>query len=213
MITIRCTQLEQVRQNPLLYAESLLNGYQNKGGTHGMFAYMKDVVRTIHTHEKDINQAVTDLQNKFIRFVSNAENKIKQERLIEQMISYNQVYNQMGFEMTDGHRQMKWDIVPDARLSGHTPWVVQNEEGELFAYFIVEKYFDWTSELRFPLYQSYMSTNTLKCDIDDLQVGIFDLSANRFEFENFGSEKIAEVIDETSNIVGKVVTEFQKKKK
>lgn len=214
MITIRCTQLEQVKQNPQLYAESVLNGKVSTGGSHGMLACMKDIVKTVHTHERSIEQAVIDLQNKFVRFVNTSENKSRQDRLVEQMISYNRAYEKMGFEMIDGHRQIKWEIVPGvAKLSGFTPWVVENDKGSLFAYFIAEKHFDWKSELRFPLYQSYMSENTLKCDIKDLWVGIFNLSANKFDFENFTPKKIIQVINETSDIMDKVVIEFQKKKK
>lgn len=213
MITIRCSQLEQIRQNPQAYALSLAIGEKNgNAGSYGMFACMKDIVKTVHQGERDLNKAVSDLQLKFMRYAVNPHNIAKQEHLIQEMLVYCALYEEMNFELIDGAHQIRWNINKLGRLSGLTPWVVKNSNG-YFSYLIVEKASNWRYELRFPLYQQYIASTTIKCDIHKLHVGIFDISSQRFDFDCFSTSIIKDAINETSTIFQQVNKSYYNIKK
>ena len=212
MISIRCSILESVRKNPAAYGQLLAAGDgQNNGGTHGMFACLQDVARLVHLGEITEAEAVKELHRKFLRFNDTPENKRKQGNLVEQLVKYCKQYDKNNFEFIDSWRLMKWDFSPDTRLSGRTPWVVSNDEG-YFSYILSENGFDWRSELRFPLFQKYLSENTIECHLNEMNVGIYSLADNKFIFKVYSAKEIADAIKETNGIFKNVYSEYKKKK-
>lgn len=213
MIKIPCSILEQVRKNPMAHAQFLATGDKPKtGGTHGMFAYFKDVVKQVHTKEFTVSEGIKELENKFARFDDTLKNKNKQNKLFDGFVEYCKAYEKMGFELADTKHQMKWDLLPTVRLTGHTPWVVYDDT-YYYAYFIVEQPFDWQTELRFPLIQSYISNNTIECNESEMKVGIYSLSNGSFDLKSFSTKEIKGVIIETTNVFRNVHEEYFKIKK
>ncbi len=213
MIKIPCSILEQVRRNPSAHAQFLATGDKPKtGGSRGMFAYFKDVVKLVHTKEFTVSEGIKELENKFARFDDTLKNKNKQNKLFDDFVEYCNAYNKMGFEFADTKHQIKWDLLPTVRLTGHTPWVVY-DDSYYYAYFIVEQSFDWQSELRFPLIQSYLSNNTIECKESEMKVGIYSLDTNSFDLKSFSSKELKGVITETTNIFQNVIDEYNKIKK
>ncbi|MBI1782737.1 MAG: hypothetical protein HYR66_15440 [Sphingobacteriales bacterium] len=213
MISIQCSKLESIRSNPAAYGQLLADGNAGKpGGSHGMFAYVQDMARLVHVNELTVTDAVKELHNKFIRFAPTNENKTKQANLVEQFVKYCQQFDKQNFEFIDGNRLMKWDLTPDTRLTGRTPWVVANENG-YFSFILSETNFDWRSQLRFPLFQHYLVNNTIECDIREMQVGIFSMSSNSFEFKNFSDRELSLLVKDARSICTTVYTEFIKRKK
>ncbi len=213
MITISCTLLEQVRVSPTAHGKIIATTDKPKsGGQHGMFAYWQDVVKLVHTGDLTISEGIKELQNKFNRFDSNLRNSNKQSKLIEQFAKYCASYDKQKFEFIDSKHQMKWDIVNGVRLTGLTPWVVHNKDG-YFSYIITEQPFDWQSQLRFPLIQQYLIDNHIECDSNEMQVGIYCLETNSFEFKNYSKREIQTWVSKTGEIFQTVLDEYQKWKK
>jgi len=209
---IRCSTLETVRKNPVAYAELLATGDGIKGGgSHGMFACMQDVARLIHLGEVDVNQGIKELQKKFQKFSITSKNKAKQELLTDQLVKYCRLYEKQSFVFIDGWRNMCWGITADVSLTGRTPWVVSNGKG-YYSFLLTEKPFAWSSELRFPLIQKYLVDNTIDCPITEMNVGIYCLATNSFDFLSFSNEEILEVVTETRDIFRRVYQEYKRKK-
>jgi hypothetical protein len=212
MITIKCTELEKVRKSPIAYAQLLASENTSSAGSHSMFACVKEVARSMHTKEKTLSAGIKELQSKFLKYAINVQNTSKQEKLTDQFIKYFKAYEKMNFEWVDGNRQMKWNMASNSKLTGLTPWVVENEKG-LYSYLITQNEIDWKNELRFPLFQKYLSDATLKCNLDKLHIGVFNLSTGSFDFNCFSTKQIKETVEETIVIFNEVTDAFKKIKK
>ncbi len=213
MIRISCTLLEQVRVAPAQHGKMIATIEKPKpGGSHGMFAYWQDTAKLIHDGKLTISEAVTYLQNKFLRFDDTVNNSRKQIKLVEQLIKYCATYKKNKFEFVDSKHHMNWDIVEGVRLTGLTPWVVHNRDG-YFSYVTIEHTVDWQSQLRFPLIQQYLTANHIDCDVTEMQVGVYFLETDQFEFRNYSNREIRLYISETGNIFQSVLDEYTKWKK
>lgn len=205
--------LEQVRKAPAAHAQLLaLSNKPNTGGSHGMFAYWQDMVKQVHTNEMTVAEAIKELQNKFIRFNDTLQNRSKQANLLEKLPQYCSLYEKKKLAFVDTKRKMKWDIVPGVQLTGFTPWVVHNDDG-YYAYFFAEHPFDWEAQLRFPLIQQYLIENNIDCDITEMNVGIYCLETNNFDFKNYSTKEIKTWVSVTGEIFQTVLNEYNKWKK
>ncbi len=212
MISITCASLEAVRQNPAAYGQLLASGDGKKGGGgHGMFACVQDVARLVHLGELTVTQAVKELHNKFLRFDDTSKNKQKQDKLVEQFVKYCHQYEKQGFEFVDGWRLMKWDFTTDVRLSGRTPWVFADGKS-YYGITLSEHGFDWQPQLRFPLFQQYLVSNTIDCELTDMQLGIYSFADMEFRFKSYSASEIATAIKETKAVLSTVYKEYKKSK-
>src|SRR5690348_15958059 len=108
-IKVKASMLESVRKDPLAYGRLLAFGEDNTGGgSHGMFACMVDVARAVHLKKMTFRQAIRELHSKFLRFKETAENKSRQDRLIEQLVAYMRLCKEMDLEWIDGSRRIQW---------------------------------------------------------------------------------------------------------
>lgn len=210
MLRIKCSQLEQARNNPSLYAQQLLSK-QNGGGMHGMFSYMQDAAKRVHLGE-NLSVAIKKLQNQYInKFEETRHNKAKQERLIKKLVMYIKQYDDMGFEFVDGRRLMRWDILSEVQLTGFTPWVTKSQD-EYYTYYIVENMIDWDSELRFPLLQDYLVNVVHKLKIQTIRIGIYCIETDKFYFKKFSKREIELAIAEAKSLFQNVYEEYNKHK-
>lgn len=212
MISVKASLLESIRTDPEAYGRLLASGNEKtSGGSHGMFACWVDVVRAIHTGKLSDRQAIRELHSKFLRFKDIPANKDRQERLIESMVAYLQQYKKFKYEWVDGSRRIQWGLTDNVMLTGLTPWVVQNEIGYV-SYLMAEHTFDWRSQLRFPLYQQYLSKHTIECNPDELQIGFYFADKDRFDLTTFSKSALKLAVDETGVLFNTLYQEFEKKK-
>ncbi|MBN9298606.1 MAG: hypothetical protein J0I41_16490 [Filimonas sp.] len=211
MLTISCSLLEQVRNNYLPYVELLSTGEKiSRGGTHGMFAYWQDVSKKIHQNELNLSSGIKTLTSLYSNFDDNKRNRDKQNLLLDQLVKYHQCYEKQNFQFYDGRRRIRWPIIPEIHLSGLTPWVFESGE-EYFAYYVIEKKYDWKKELRFPLLQKYMSEHNVKCNFRQLNMGVYFLDTGVFEFRKYSTKEILSSVIETKQLFGKIYEEFRLK--
>lgn len=212
MISVKASLLESVRTDPEAYGRLLASGNESTtGGSHGMFACWTDVIRAVHTGRLEEKQAVRELHAKFLRFQDTPSNKQRQERLVENLVSYLRHYKKRRYEWVDGARRIQWGLTVNVRLTGLTPWVVEHDEGYV-SYLLAEHSFDWRSELRFPLYQLYLSQQTIECSPDQLQIGFYFADRDHFDLTAFSKTDLQLAVDETGDLFNTLFKEFEKKK-
>ena len=211
MISISCSILEQVRKNHAAFVESLSMGDKiQRGGTHGMFAYWQDVAKQLHIGELDVNEGVKELQSHFHRFEDTKRNQSKQAKLLNHFVRYARAYKNEKFSPFESRRRVVWNIIPQIRLTGLTPWIFK--KGELYyAYFCTEKDTEWQSELKFPLLQKYMSDHIIKCDLSALSIGVYCLDTGRFQFKNYSTSEVRRALNETKHMFEYVNSEYMKR--
>jgi hypothetical protein len=213
MITIKASILESIRKDPEAYGRLLAIGDgKSGGGSHGMFAYLVDTARAVHIGKFTLQQAVRELHSKFLRFKDSFENRERQERLIEQLVTYLKHYNKRGFEWHDGARRIQWGITSDVILTGLTPWVVSDKK-IYHSYLMAEHTFNWQQQLRFPLFQQFLSNSTIECPPEEIQIGIYFADTNIFDMRSFNTKELKLAVDETGILFNSLYNEYQKRKK
>lgn len=90
MIRISCSKLEDVKQNPEVFAQQLLLDKKMAGGSFGMFQCWQTKVRATHKGEMDPQEAIKSLRQEFRDrdYADNAANKNKKKNLIDKLIPY-----------------------------------------------------------------------------------------------------------------------------
>jgi len=212
MIKIRSSSLQDVKQNPTAFAQNLLDGTETNRGSRGMLAYWQDVAKELLQKKLDAFEAVNALQQRFIRFSDNRKNKQRQELLLEQLVKFADQCRKQKFVWEDGQHRIKWELYAGVTLTGLTPIVVQNNN-EYFCFLMVDQLPDWQNELRFPLFQQYLADYELHCDIKELNVGIYQLSSNQFQFKKYSAKELADAINETSELFQQIQTQYTNLKK
>jgi hypothetical protein len=211
MISISCSTLEQVRKNHAAFVESLSIGEKvQRGGTHGMFAYWQDTAKKFHLGELDINEGIKELQSMFSRFEDTKKNLVKQSGLMNQFVKYTKSHRVEKFTFFESRRRITWNIIPEIRLTGLTPWTFKRED-KYYAYFCIEKNMEWQLELKFPLLQKYMSNHIVKCDLNELSMGIYCLEKGTFEFKCYSALEVRKALSETKKMFENVNSEYIKR--
>src|SRR3569833_655121 len=88
MIKVSCSKLEEVRQNPYVFAQQLLSSEKKTGGYYGMFASWQTCVKSMHSGEMDLSRAMKSLQQRFMAYAENGANRRKQEFLLDRLSPY-----------------------------------------------------------------------------------------------------------------------------
>lgn len=213
MLNISCSILEQVRQNPITYAQMLgTGGALQKGGTYGMFAYWQDTTKRMHQEGLTISEALKELSSIYHRrFEENVRNGQKQEVLYKGLVAYEKAFKAARLSFYNGKRRMQWPLVPEIQLTGLTPWVFK--KGEMFhGCFYSERSFHWQSELKYPLLQHYMAEHIIECDPKNLHVGLYFLDTQSFETRSYTTREISDAISEATSVFENVQAEITRKR-
>ena len=211
MLSIRCSALEQVRNSPALFAQSLLENAKGSPASFGMFGCWQSAIRAMHIEDKTISETITALQNNFLRFNETSANKAKQEKLIRNLVAYEKEFSKYKFEFEEGIHRIKWELHRQVRLTGNTPWVVKNSTG-FFSFFPIEMEIPWLTQLKFPLLQKYIAEEILRCDASNLSMGVYRLNENKFDFKCFDSVEIGEAVKEIKDLFQNVYNEYSARK-
>ena len=177
-----------------------------------MFACMVDVARAIHLGKLTLRQGIRELHSKFLRFKESKDNLLKQRKLVEYLVRYIRQCHSKKFQWEDGARRIQWSITNDVMLTGLTPWVVKDEDGYI-SYFVAESEFEWKSQLRFPLYQQYLSENTIDCSTNEVRIGFYFCDTNKFDVKSFNKRELKLAVDETGDLFTTLFTEFKRRRK
>lgn len=213
MISISCSKLERVKNNPRLFGQMLATGEEKQNKRrHGMFACLKNTICEVHTGGITAARGVKKLQNLFLQFAANTKNKTKQAKLIEHYTIYHKLFAQQNWVFACATKNMQWPLHNEVMLTGHTPWTFKSPEGYI-AYYITETALPgWRNELRFPLIQQYLAEKILHCEPSNIKLGYYALNTAKFDLERFDEAAIEEAVEVTSNVFKNVYDAFIKSK-
>jgi hypothetical protein len=211
MITVRCSILESIRNAPRHYGELLASGNLTTGGGHGMLDSVKTVLKEMLEKELSVSQAIKKIEQKFSIFRPTRENRERQAALLKGFVVFCDYLKKMNLVFVKGIKLMKWDFTKDVRLTGQTPWIFKNEEG-FFAVSFSEKTIPWQGQLKFPLLQSYLADQTIKCGLNEMNMGVFCFQTGKLEVTSFKEEDIDSCFAQTETILIEVYKGYNYKK-
>jgi hypothetical protein len=208
MIRVPCSQLEDVRKNPIIFAQKLSED-KAPGGSRGMFADWQTVIKEVHLKDISLGDAINSLQQKFLRFNITKDNLRKQEFLLDRLQPYCEEFNSLKYKYLGSGNHIKWKLIPNVMLTGLIPFTA-SLDNDFMAYFIVEKPISWKSQLKFPLLQYYLANNYFKCGLENLKIGTYCLETNRFDLKNYNQEEIEDAILETTDLFTRISDEYDR---
>ncbi|MCO5937221.1 hypothetical protein NAF17_16870 [Mucilaginibacter sp. RB4R14] len=208
MINVSCSKLEFVRQNPIAFAQQMAANKNSGGGNFGMFQCWQSKAKALHTYEMDLQTAIKSLQQRFMKYDENLNNKRKQEFLLDRLSPYWEEIKSKDFKYLSSQKRISWPILKNVSLTGNTPMTLSHSNG-FIAYFYTENPISWQQELRFPLLQYYLAKNICNCSFDDLKIGVYCLKNLSFDLKLFTQTEIENSILEAEQIF-KLVNENYK---
>lgn len=211
MIKVKCSELELARTDPKGYGQLMAAGGSKTGGGYGMLARVKTVLKEMLDEEFSVSQGVKKIEQKFIGFDSTVENKNKQAALIKGFVAFCDYLKKRKLVLVEGIKLMKWDFTKDVLLTGQTPWVFKNEEG-FYAISFSERPTAWKDQLKHPLFQSYLADIIIKCDLNEMNVGVFCFQTGKLEVSCFKEEEIDNCFAQTETILAEVYKGYNLKK-
>lgn len=209
MIRVQCSKLEEVRANPVAFANMLKNDKSTNGGSYGMFACWQTKIKEVHQEKLTVTGAIKALQQRFMSFADNASNRRKQDFLIDRMAPYFKNFDKQGFKLEKTMIHIRWELINDVMLTGHSPMLVSNDSFNV-AYYFAESEIDWKEQLRFPLLQHYLATKYFSCQVDKLKVGIYCLRENKFSIQSYGLKAVENAIEEARSIFTTIDQEYNR---
>ncbi|MCB9046767.1 MAG: hypothetical protein H6550_11600 [Chitinophagales bacterium] len=212
MIEIRCTKIEQCRNQPALYGKLLalkqaLQEGQNGNFNSGMSSKWRSAALTVH-HGADIDTAYNNLAFNLGTFSSKAC-KEKQEPMLDSFTSYFEQLNNNGWQFKYGNKQVSWQGLHDeVKMTGQAPWIMERN-GRYHCHYITEKpYPGWQQQLRYPLLQQYIANNILDCDPQLVSIGIYTILDKQFIMMRYAEDELQEAQAEARNIFADVHRAF-----
>jgi len=145
MIRVSCQNLQQVKNDPALYAANLVSKTKS-GRRRGMFSQWQTVARELHIEKIPLTEGVKRLSSLYSIWVDNERNRNRESFFQESLIRYHNIFIKKGFVFQDGNHVMKWQLHKNVMLGGYTPCVAV-KYNRYYAYAFTEHYFDWSSEL------------------------------------------------------------------
>lgn len=210
MLKISSTRLEEVRKNPSAINDIVSTVIKRKD--IGMFAKTQNAICKVHNGKLSIAEARESIENQFLVYKESTSNRKRQNLLLMGFDSYFHQLDTIGLSYEDGRHFIQWKMHPNVSLSGLTPFVA-NKDGLHYAYIIAESIHDWEKELRFPLFQKYLSEETISCSTKLINVGVYSMSTGLFEFKQYNLRQINAAESETKDVFKDVYNEYLKGKK
>lgn len=199
MLKITCSSLEDVKKNPELTAQMLIeNSSKNRGG-RGMMSDWQDVAKAMLRKDIPVSKALETLEEKLQGFADNKKNNQRRELLQQQLLNFKNNCTNKGFKFEDSPHRINWELYAGVSLTGLTP-IVMHDNNEFYSFIFSEHPLAWNYQLRFPLFQQYLADYTLHCQPDELNVGIYCLEDDKFSFKKFTDVELNAAVNKTSTL-------------
>ncbi|RZL62200.1 MAG: hypothetical protein EOO93_09940 [Pedobacter sp.] len=194
--------MEEARFNPQTVASDLekKNSFGSKGSFKGTFSNFTGKFHSGNDSEV-LNSQLADAYK--LSFVTNAENTRRTEKYCEAFKSYTDYMKINEFGLDNIFTRINWNILPDIFLGGNSPILCSNDSRNI-AFSIEENSVQWEDQLKYPLFQMYLAEHYCKCDVDKVEVGIFNIHTKGFEFKVFEDVELDNAFEETKGVLRRV---------
>jgi hypothetical protein len=197
---ISITKLEEARVDARTVAK-LLTVQTSGGGGKTFKGVFGTYIGKFHNDETDIGKLVTQLSDAFkLGFVPNEANYKKSNKYVEAFIVYAEYMSKYELGLDAHFTNVNWAFDKDLSLYGRSPTLCSSDTRNI-AFAITENSNNWLNELKFPILQKYLADKYFKCDVDKVEMGVFDVTKKAFEFKIFSNDEIEEAILQTTNIL------------
>ena len=131
---------------------------------------------------------------------------------VESFEKYCKQYDELNLKFLVSKKLINWQIHSNGILTGNTPWITE-KNGEYFVFHATLSQEDWKDELKYPLIQEYLASYCFNCSVDKINVSVYSVTNNQFEFIKYSKKEIKEAKAEAKYIFTIVNNEFDKIKK
>ncbi|MCX2583988.1 hypothetical protein [Pedobacter sp. MR22-3] len=204
MLNISIAKLEQARQNPQAFAKSLseaTKGFGNNGSFSGIF---KSFIGKFHNDNENKDKFHTQLQDAYkLQFVGNSVNNKRAEKYCEAFSNYSDYMMKNGFGLDNFFTRINLKLLSDVSLGGNSP-ILSSSDTRNMVFSIEESPRDWQNELKYPILQKYLAEKYYECEVDKVEIGIFNVSSCQFELNVFDDIEIEEAFKEARIVLGEV---------
>lgn len=195
---ISITKLETARKNPKAFVAAVKAG-ENSQSFGGRAKYIRFQDSINHFNKtNDFHKTVNYFNNSFSQYVDNTKNRKDQERYFNSLNDYVNEFKKKKFEFVK-KENLKIELTERVMITGQIPMTFKNNKGECFAYFFAKDSEDWENELRFPIVQNYFR-DIFKTELNNIHVGIFNISKNKFQEISFPEKEILKAEKELKTI-------------
>lgn len=204
MLKISISKLEQARTNPQAFALSLAEsskGFGNRGSFSGTF---RSFIGKFHKEEVNKEKLYNQLQDTYkLQFVENSANNKRAEKYCEAFSAYTEYMLANGFGLDNFFTRIDLRMLSDVSLRGNSPILCSNDTRNL-VFSIEEMPNGWQNELKYPILQKYLAERYYRCELNDLEIGVFNISSCKFELKVCDNLEIEAAYNETRNVLGEV---------
>jgi hypothetical protein len=199
-------ELEWARRKPQEYAGHLYSKQSKKstGGGRGFYSFWRLAVLHYHKLTGDREEAInyyTGLVKKNLN--DNAKNRKRLEQYVEHLNDYFDDYERLSYCPFETRKRVNIDIGSDFSIVGEIPRLdvvsIGGTAGGIAAYLFSKKQSDWTSELRFPLLQYYISKESGYA-LEETSIGMYCLESKRHQNVVFLHKRVDEAIEEAREL-------------
>jgi len=207
MVRVSLSNLENARTNPAAFARSLV-GNKNSGGIHGFVSKFKTVIRDFHEHDRDFKQSLRTLDEKLeAAFQPTSKNNVKRRLFCESYEAYNRQFQELGLSVDCFQRNIDWQLIRQAKITGVSPFLMSNDEYNV-AYFFSEHFGNWQEELKYPLLQIYLAEYFYKCDVDKVKIGVYSVHNKVFDLKTYEDFELDNALEEGKSVLGEVANAY-----
>jgi hypothetical protein len=196
------SKLEEARFNPQTVATDLgkKSIFGSKGSFKGTFSNFTGKFHASNDSETLYSQLADAYR---LGFVTNAENSRRSDKYCEAFKSYTDYMKAHGFGLDNVYTRINWGILPDIFLGGNSPILCSTDTRNI-AFSLEENSVNWQEQLKYPLFQMYLAERYYECEVDKVEVGIFNIHTKEFEFKVFEDFELDNAFEETKRVLKRV---------
>jgi hypothetical protein len=202
MTKFSLTKLENARNHPIEFARSLKN--KESPFRNSKYLALQNAVLFYHKI-KDKDKALVYFMEKLNKFSFQKKKREKDEYLIN-LHRYIHEYQNSGYSFIESRKRINLKIASNIFITGQIPIIYLKPNLGYCVLFFIQKFSIWDKELRFPIVQDYFSTQEYKCNINEIDVGVYCFETNKYHTKSFSRPTIDSAITEL-NRIGRIMEE------
>ncbi|WP_127131160.1 hypothetical protein [Pseudoflavitalea rhizosphaerae] len=207
MARFSITKLEEARNNPQRFAESLTETKEDqKFFPRSKFADWQRAAIFFHDGD-NLSGAIKKLTTVFtLNYKESIKNQKELEQLVVNLENYAHRAEKRGLTLFDKRRNIRIDINADLLMTGQIPLIYMNDKGGYAASFFQKQTTFWQDELKYPIIQHHIAESLLGCDVKTVEVGIYSLEDEDFSLKTYSKKAINDAIEELKDLGDSIVS-------
>ncbi|MDM8177762.1 hypothetical protein QT327_26000, partial [Olivibacter sp. 47] len=180
MIKLALSKLELARVNLSAVVQGMLHD-TGPGGSQGFTAKWKTVVRDYHEEDREFDFSLKKMDDTLWQsFKETSVNTSRRKLFCDSFKDYVKEFKDLGLTIDKFQLNLNWQIIPQAKITGHSPFLCSIKDKPI-AYYFSETGGNWRTELKYPILQIFLAEYFYKCNVEEVQIGIYNIKERKFE--------------------------------